>query len=112
MAVQPHRRSSEVARHPTLEEIARFRELEEARLLRVQGRLARQQLVRGQVEIGHRRLDLIWRFLLLGMMLISFVLALVGSLSLPAGALLVAGGLGGAGLVARKSGVREWEGRR
>lgn len=109
MAAQPHRRSSEVARQPTLEEIARFREREEAlevrerkRLLRAQGRLARQQLVRGQVEIGHRRLDLIWRFLLLGIMLISFALALVGSLSLPA-ALLVAGGLGGAGVAARKS---------
>jgi hypothetical protein len=73
------------------------------RLLEEEAKQVRQQRARDHVEIGHRRLALIERFLLLGAMLLSFVLALLGSLSLPV-ALLVAGGFGGAGVAAWRGG--------
>jgi hypothetical protein len=92
---------SDIASRRELEEMLEVRERK--RLLRAEGHLAQQQLVRGQVEIGHRRLDLIWRFLLLGMTLVSFAFALAGSLSLPV-AMLVASGLGGTGIAARRGG--------
>jgi hypothetical protein len=100
----------ELKPQPQPVDIAARRELEEVREIRARSRLleeeaknVRQQRVRDRVEIGHRRLALIQRFLLLGAMLISFVLAFIGSLSLPV-ALLVAGGLGSAGITARKVG--------
>jgi hypothetical protein len=99
----------ELKPQPQPADIAALRELEEMlevrarrRLLEEEAKNVRQQRARNRVEIGHRRLALIERFLLLGMMLFAFALALVGNLSLPL-ALLVAGALGGAGVAARKS---------
>lgn len=91
----------ELKPQPQRVDIAAQRELEEVleirarrRLLEEEARNVRQQRARDRVETSHRRLALIQRFLMLGAMLISFVLALLGSLSL-ALVLLVAGGLSG-----------------
>lgn len=98
--LKPQFQPADIAARRELEEVLEVRA--RRRLLEEEAKQARQQLVRGRVEIGHRRLALIERVLLLGTMLISFVLALVGSLSLPA-TLLVAAALGGARFAARKS---------
>jgi hypothetical protein len=99
----------ELKPQPRLADTASRREAEEvleirARrcLLEEEAKFARQKLVRESVEIGHRRLSLIQRFLLSGAVFISFVLALVGSLSLPA--LVVALAFGGVGIAARNVG--------
>lgn len=112
MAARPNR-SPPGAPLETLEEIALFRAREEAlevrarrQLVEEQRRLARRQQTQRQVEIGHQRLALIERGLLVVIAVISavlsVVLAILGALS-PEVVAVAGAVFGGLGVATRRT---------